>query len=108
MQGGEYRKIFEVQTYEICKNGYNETLRPYFDDFQAASTPKVAWKTCPYPAGKYDVKNFRFEDYGSLIPPYMPGSERWQMQLRYFRDGKAYGGYNAYATLRTEKSLLAG
>jgi hypothetical protein len=57
MQGGEYRKIFEKTAEKICKNCYNKTYKPYFDDFQAASNPKVPWKTCPYPEGKYDVKS---------------------------------------------------
>jgi hypothetical protein len=108
MQGGEYRKIFESTVNEFCKNGYNETFKPYYDDFQAASTPQVPWKTCPYPEGKYKLKNFRMEDHGSLIPPYLPGSERWQMQVRHLKDDEAYGGFNIYVTLRTEQSLLAG
>jgi hypothetical protein len=108
MQGGNYKKTLEGSMNEICKNGYNETFRPYFDNLQSAQTPKVAWKTCPYPANKYELKNFRFEDYGSLLPPYLPGSERWQLQIRYAREGEVYGGFNMYVTMRNKQSLLAG
>jgi hypothetical protein len=108
MQGGQYRRLFERTADDICTKGYNETFRPYFDDFQAVSTPKVTWKTCPYPKGDYDLKNYMIEDHGNLLPPYLPGNERWQIQLRYFKGDKPYGGANVYATLRSEKSLLEG
>jgi hypothetical protein len=108
MQGGEYRKIFERRVDELCKTGYNETFKPYFEDFQAVQTPPVPWKACPYPKGVYEMKNYHIEDYGGLIPPYVPGGEKWQMQVRYILDSEFIGGFNAFLTLRSEKSLLEG
>jgi hypothetical protein len=108
MQGGEYRKIIDVSTDLICTKGYNETFRTYFEEFQAAQDIKVPWKSCPYPTGSYKLSNFLIQDYGDVLPPYMPGSERWQFQIRYSKEEVEYGGFNAYITLRTEQSLLNG
>lgn len=108
MQGGEYRKIHEASQDLLCTTGYNDTFRPYFDDFQDASDPKVPWKTCPYHPGHYRLNNYVIHDYGDLLPPYLPGSEKWKFEITYFKDGVEYGGFNAYVILRTEKSLLEG
>ena len=109
MQGGQYRKIFGTEGGEICTNAYNETFREYYDKFQAAQTIQVPWKTCPYPDGPNEINNFYVEDYGGLLPAYVPGSEKWKVEVMFYEnDTVKVGGYNIYMTLRNEKSLLNG
>jgi hypothetical protein len=108
LQGGEYRKIFHLEFDGLCKHAYNETYRSYFENFQAKQDHTVKWKTCPYPAGPNRVNKFYIEDYGNLIPPYIPGNERWLIKNRFVKNGKPIGGSNAYGILRNEQSLLNG
>jgi hypothetical protein len=108
MQGGQYRKIFERSVDEVCKAAYNETFKPYYDDLQAAQNIQIPWKTCPYPKGEYELRNYYVQDYGSLIPPYMPGGEKWMVTVRYIKDDEIHGGFDFYVILRSEQSLLQG
>lgn len=105
-QGGQYKKIGDKQLDTLCTTLYNETYRVAFEDFQTYQKYPVAWKTCPYPAGPNEIMDFCIEDYGSMLPPYIPGGEKWKLEVRLLKDGKVLGGYNLYLILRTEKSLL--
>lgn len=106
LQGGEYRKMIEKFIETPCTSLYIEPYRQYFEKYQAAQKYPVAWKTCPYPPGPNELKNFLFEDYGSLLPPYIPGGEKWRFEIRHFVNNEMLGGFNAYVILRSEQSLL--
>lgn len=105
-QGGQYKKIGDKTIDTICTSLYNETYREQFERFQNSQKYPVAWKTCPYPTGSNEINNYYIEDFGSLLPPYIPGGEKWKLEDRIIKDGEILGGVNIYLTLRTEKSLL--
>lgn len=92
----------------LCSTLYNETNRPYWDDFQASQKDPEEWETCPYPTGPNEIRNFLIKDYGNFLPPYIPGGEKWRIDVRVLKDDEILGGYNLYATLRTQKSLMNG
>jgi hypothetical protein len=107
-QGNQYKKIFDKTVYTICDSLYVDIHKDYFEKYQAHLSNPVAWKTCPYPAGSSEVNNLVADDFGNLLPPYIPGGEKWKFEVRFIRDGVALGGYNLYGIIRTEKSLLEG
>ena len=48
------------------------------------------------------------EDTEDFLPPYIPGNEKWEFQLRFSKGEEVLGGYNAYVIIRDEASLLEG
>jgi hypothetical protein len=107
-QGNQYKKIFDKTFNKVCASLYLEPQKEYFENYQAHTSNPVPWKTCPYPAGSNEVKNFFIEDFDNFLPPYIPGNEKWKIEVRFLRDEVALGGYNLYGLIRSEKSLLAG
>lgn len=104
-QGGQYKKIFEKSEINFCKTFYQDYVREYYEDYQAHSTNPTPWNTCPYPAGSNEIVNYAIND-DSLLPPYLPGSEKWKVEMMLKKNGEDFGGYNIYVTLRTEQTLL--
>lgn len=108
MQGGQYKQMVDKKVTNFCTSLYVEPSKPIFENYQSHTTNPVAWKTCPYPAGSNEVKDFYVEDSELLLPPYIPGGEKWKIEMRFSRKGEVLGGYNLYASLRSEESLLDG
>jgi hypothetical protein len=105
-QGNQYKKMFDKRLDKFCTTYYIDIYKAYFEDYQAHTTNPVPWKTCPYPAGSNEVKNFFVEDDGLLLPPYIPGSEKWKAEIRFLRDEIILGGFNIYGIIRSEESIL--
>lgn len=107
-QGGQYKKLFEKGVNELCTAMYDEKNRIYFEKLQERKKYPVPWLTCPYPAGPNEISNLLLEDYGSVLPPHVPGGEKWKMEVNFIKNDVVIGGFNIYCTLRSEKSLLNG
>lgn len=105
-QGGQYKKIADKTVDKICATLYNETFREYYENFQASQKNPVPWNTCPYPTGPNEINDYYVEDYGSMLPAYVPGSEKWKLEVRILKEKAILGGYNLYFILRSERSLL--
>lgn len=85
---------------------YQPHFKSFFEKAHEHATKKVAWKTCPYPKGPNEVKDYLIDNVDALLPPYIPGSEKWKFEMRFFKNNVDQGGYNLYAIIRNEKSLL--
>ena len=105
-QGGQYKKIGDKSIEKLCESIYDDEYRKDFDAIQAHQKYPVPWKTCPYPAGPNEIFDYFIEDFGSVLPPYIPGSEKWKFEIRLFRENEVLGGYNIFVIIRSEKSLL--
>ena len=106
-QGGQYKKLGEKMFDKFCKSVYDDYIKKTYEDFEAASSLKVPFGTCPLPAGINEVTNLMIEENG-LLPPYVPGGEKWRVDVRFLREEVVLGGYNVYALIRNEQSLLKG
>lgn len=106
-QGNQYKKMGDKQIDHLCTFVYNETFREYYEDFMTFVTHPVPWKTCPYPAGPNEIKNYFIKDY-EMMPAYIPGNEKWKVEVRLIKDGEILGGYNGYGILRNQASLMNG
>ena len=105
-RGGNYKKLFEKFIPNYCECVYVEEFKEYYESFQAALTLPQLWKACPYLAGKNEVHNFYASDNG-FLPPYIPGgSEKWRLDVRFFKGDVVLGGYNLYVLVRNQESLL--
>lgn len=93
---------------KCCEALYQDAFETTFNDVFEHARVKVPWKTCPYPKGENELKNYLLKNIQDLLPPYLPGGEKWQIQLRLYKGGEVLGGYNIFALLRNEQSLLAG
>ena len=98
--------MIEKSFANFCEALYMDASKSFFEDYQAHTINPVAWKTCPYPAGQNEVKNFYADDRVIVLPPYIPGSEKWKIELRFMREAEVLGGYNIFVSLRTEHTLL--
>lgn len=105
-QGGQYKKMGDRAFPRICESLYNDSIRSYWDDFQASQLHPVPWKTCPYPTGRNEITNFLISDYADFLPPYVPGSEKWRVDVYYTKNGEIYGGFRLFLIFRNHNSLL--
>lgn len=105
-QGGQYKKIFSKTVEKMCEGLYSDELEPYFKDAMKSLSKPFVWKTCPIPAGPNRFNNFMMED--RILPPYIPGGEKWLIEIKIFKGEDLLGGYKYYATIRSEQSLLMG
>ena len=106
-QGGQYKKMGEKKLEQLCKSLYVDAYRSIYEKFNDASSNKVPFGTCPYPIVNNTVKNFLVSK-SELFPPYVPGGEKWRINVRFLKQNEILGGYNVYALLRNEQSLLKG
>lgn len=46
------------------------------------------------------MKNYTVDDKG-ILPPYLPGGERWKLETRFYADefSKPFSGYDVYVSL---------
>lgn len=105
-QGGQYKKYGEKTFDTECTTLYNDTFQEQFEKFQSCQKYPVEWKTCPYPTGPNEIRDYFVDDYTSMLPPYIPGGEKWKLEYKVLKDDELLGGANLYLTLRNEKSLL--
>lgn len=106
LQGGQYKLMWDYSFKDGCASFYQPAYKSTFEDYQSHTTHPVAYNTCPYPAGTNEVKNYFVRDVQNLLPPYVPGNERWKVEVRVLRKGEVLGGWNFYGMLRNEKSLM--
>lgn len=106
-QGGQYKKMADKLLNKFCESAYEERTKDGYSQFFEASTVKIPFGTCPYPAGKNELNNFMIDENG-VLPAYVPGGEKWKVDVRFLKGGKILGGYNAYVLVRSEQSLLKG
>ncbi|CRK90962.1 CLUMA_CG004651, isoform A [Clunio marinus] len=101
---GKYNKIVSKKITNVCTlyEYKNETLKESYEDIENFITPRVAWKTCPYPKGVYELKDYVCEDKRNLLPKTIPGGENWKVELRMKRKEQDVGGYDAYITVRKD------
>ena len=108
-QGGQYKQMFEKELGKACEWVYGSPFEQLFVDAHNCGDVKVPWNTCPYPKGPNTVHNYAIDDsFTSYLPPYMPGGEKWKVQILFLHDDVLLGGFSIYSTLRSEKSLLEG
>lgn len=106
LQGGQYKQMVEKKFVNFCNTVYMNTNKFIFENYQSHTTNPVEWKTCGYPAGSNEVKNFLVDDNVFPLPPYVPGGEKWKIEIRMVRAGEVLGGYDIYANLRSNETLL--
>lgn len=107
LQGGQYKKIVDRKLEKFCQTLYVDTFKGQYARFYEASTVKIPFGTCPYPAGDNEMINMMITDEGQL-PAYIPGSEKWRVDIRFLKKEEILGGYNVYGLIRSEQSLMAG
>jgi surfactin synthase thioesterase subunit len=99
LQGGQYKLIVEKDLGSVCDFLYSEGHRHIYEDFMSHTEPSVPFKTCPYPQTQHNVKNYLLKGVNEMIPPYVPGSEKWKVEAEIRLNGKILGGAVFYATL---------
>jgi hypothetical protein len=107
-QGNQYKQMFDKDFGKFCDVLYDDKVEDKYNNLHKHFEVKVPWKTCPYPKGPNEITNFMIDDFADQLPPYLPGSEKWQIQVRFLLSEEVLGGYNVFAIIRTEKSLMNG
>lgn len=107
LQGGQYKMIAEKKLDNFCKSIYIDAVKSEYEKYYEASVPSIPFGTCPYPAGDYVITNLLLNDIG-ILPPYIPGGEKWRLDFRYYQGEQMVGGYDVYALVRNEKSIMQG
>lgn len=105
LQGGQYKLMLTHRMDNFCKSIYKEEYKATFEDYQAHTTNPVRYNQCPYPASENEVKNFIARDV-TVLPPRIPGGEKWRLDTRFYKKGKSLGGHNFYVIFRSQQSFL--
>ena len=72
----------------------------------ASSNSTTAYGTCPIPPQVVRVNDYAFMDEGDFLPPYMPGNERWRVDVWVSKDDVKVTGGRAYMILRDNQKLF--
>lgn len=106
-QGGQYKLMVEKSLGQFCDIFYAEPHREVYESFSDYYTPNVEFGTCPFPANNYSMRDYLIsnEKFEKLIPPYIPGSEKWKIVFKVLLDGKVRGGNVFYVTIRHEDRM---
>ena len=48
--------------------------------------------------GNHSAKNFAIRE-AKILPPYLPGGEKWKFEVKFFKGLEQVGGYVVYATI---------
>lgn len=107
-QGGSYKHMVDKEFSDYCATVYKTAYQAVFENYQSHTDKPVAFNTCPYPAVTQDLRNFHLEDKAGLLPPYVSGSEKWKVTIRFSRNGTVLGGYDLYASLRNNDTMMWG
>ena len=106
-QGGQYKKFGDRKLEKFCKSLYIEPVKNTYAKFYGASSVKVPFGTCPFPAMDNVISNLMISDNG-MLPPYLPGGEKWRVSFNFFKNGEVMGGYNLDVLLRNQQTLMQG
>ena len=106
-QGGQYKKMVEKQLNQFCTTLYIDAFKEAHSVFYEASSLQVPFYTCPFPAGENEITNLMIDEKG-MLPPYIPGGEKWRIDVRFLKNAEVLGGYNVYGLIRSDESLLKG
>lgn len=67
----------------------------------------VSYGDCPIPPQNINVLDYKINNLGDYLPPYIPGNERWMLELILSnRIGDIIGGGRFYAILRDDEKLF--
>lgn len=100
LQGNQYKLMMTKYLGKFCEALYQDQYKELFDDVHNHLKMKVPWKSCPYPKGSNEFKDFLFQINEDSLPSKIPGSEKWQLQMRYYKAKKMLGGFNVFATVK--------
>ena len=106
-QGGQYKKIGSRMMKEFCNSFYVVPYKNEYAKFSEASSVKVPFGTCPFPTMDNLITNWMISDNG-ILPPYLPGGEKWRINVRFSKKDKVLGGYNLYGLIRNQETLMQG
>lgn len=106
LSGGQYKKIFGNIFGPFCDFVYSKNIEKEFKAALAKSNSTTAYGTCPIPPQTFEVIDYAPEGAGDVIPPYMPGNERWKVDLWGTKNGEVVSGFRVYAILRDEQKLF--
>lgn len=105
-QGNTYKYWMTKELGGVCSAIYKDMMKDIFLEYHNHAKVSIPWKTCPYPKGPNELNNLTFAKIEELLPPYIPGNEKWKIEMRFHRDDEELGGYNLYVTVRSEETLL--
>ena len=104
-QGGQYKLMVEKHLGQLCDFFFNEMHKEVWEDVMNHSDKFIPGKTCPFPAGLYTIRNYMLKGLVEMIPPYVPGSEKWKGVAEYRLNETVLGGMTFYFTLINDKNM---
>ena len=90
----------------FCDFIYEKSLEDEVKSAIIKSNSTTLYGTCPLPAQVIMVNDYTPMDAGDLIPAYMPGNERWKLDIWVSKDNEKVSGFRLYAILRDEQKLF--
>lgn len=103
-QGAQYKQTFSKRIDDVCSFVHSEGFRAHVEDVLKHLANPWTYGECPIPKGPNAFINFPSED--TFLPPYLPGSEKWLVEIKVYEGEDYLGGYKIYFIIRNEQSLL--
>jgi hypothetical protein len=105
LQGGQYKLMIEKDLGNVCDFVYSEDHKQIYGDLMSHHEPSVPFNTRPFPRGQFTIKNYLIKGINEMIPPYVPGSEKWKALVEYRLNETILGGATFYTTLINDKNM---
>lgn len=103
---GQYKKIFGRTLGGFCDIIYDPSFKDVTQDFWNHINISVPYGSCPLPSQVLYVNDHPLKDLGEYLPPYIPGGERWKVNLWFSKNEKIIGGLTEYAIIRDNQKLF--
>lgn len=108
LSGGQYKKLFGRTVGPTCDVLYEESLKKTVSYFFSKTNMTITHGVCPIEAQVIEINNWTPDDLGDYLPPYVPGNERWRLDVYLSKNGEVLGGNTYYAILRDAQKLIEG
>lgn len=106
LSGGQYKKIFSNNWGPFCDFLYEKSVEKTVKSAFASTNTTMPYGTCPFQRQVIQFNDYAFVDEADFLPPYLPGNERWKLDLFVSKDDVKVTGFRLYAIVRDNQKLF--
>ena len=90
----------------LCDCTYEKSSEKSVKSALAKSNSTTPYGTCPIPPQVVNVMDYAPVDEGNFLPEYIPGNERWRVDVWLSKDDVKVTGMRIYAIIRDNQKLF--
>lgn len=106
LSGGQYKKIFGRTLGRACDLVYESHVEAEVKRFLAHTNLTISYGACPVEPQGINITNYYIDGAGDYLPPYVPGNERWKVNVWVTKNDEIVSGITGYGILRDMQKLI--